>query len=46
MILSTNAISNTHNIIDVKYFDSDNQIQYYYLGSDATDRILNNLKAI
>ena len=30
MILTTDTISNTHNIIDVKYFDSDTQIQYYY----------------
>ena len=30
MILATDDISNTHNIIDVKYFDSDIQIQYYY----------------
>ena len=29
-ILTTDIISNTHNIIDVKYFDSDTQIQYYY----------------
>ena len=46
MILTTDAISNTHNIIDVKYFDSDTQIQYYYLGSDATGRVLNNPTAI
>ncbi len=30
MILTTDTISNKHNIIDVKYFDSDTQIQYYY----------------
>ena len=30
MILTTDTISNTHNIIDVKYFNSDTQIQYYY----------------
>ena len=46
MILTTDAIGNTHNIIDVKYFDSDTQIQYYYLGSDATGRVLNNPTAI
>ena len=46
MILTTDAMSNTHNIIDVKYFDSDTQIQYYYLGSDATGRVLNNPTAI
>ena len=36
MILTTDAISNTHKIIDFKYFDSDTQIQNYYLGSDTT----------
>ena len=46
MILTTDAIINTHDIIDAKYFDCDTQIQYYYLGSDATSRVLNNLKAI
>ena len=30
MILTTDTISNTHNIIDVKYFDSDTQILYYF----------------
>ena len=30
MILTTDAIINTHDIIDAKYFDSDTQIQYYY----------------
>ena len=42
MILTTDAISNTHKIIDFKYFDSDTQIQNYYLGSDTTGWILNN----
>ena len=46
MILTTDAIGNTHNIIDVKYFDSDTQIQYYYLGSEAKGRVLNNPTAI
>ena len=46
MILTTDAIINTHNIIDVKYFDSSTQIQYYHLGSDATSRVLNNLTPI
>ena len=46
MILTTNARNNIQNIIDVQHFDSDTEIQYYYLGSDATGRVLNNPNAI
>ena len=46
MILTTDAIGNTENIIDVKYFDSAAQIQYYFLGDNATGRVLNNPTAI
>ena len=42
MILTTDAISNKHNIIGVKYFDNDTQIHYYYFGSDVTGQVLNN----
>ena len=49
MILTTSALNepeNVENIIDVKYFDSEAQIQYYYLGSDKNGRVLNNPTAI
>ena len=46
MILTTDALGQTQNIIDVKYFDSASQLQYYYLGSEATGRVLNNPTAI
>ena len=46
MILTTDALGNTENIIDVKYFDSAAQIQYYFLGDNATGRVLNSPTAI
>ena len=45
MILTTNALGKKVNIINVKYFDSNAQIQYY-VSSDETGRVLNNPTAI
>ena len=45
MILTTNALGQSVNIINVKYFDSDAQIQYY-LSSNEKGRVLNNPTAI
>jgi len=45
MILTTDAIGQTQNVLNVKYFDSDAQIQYY-LGSNPEGRVLNNPTAI
>ena len=45
MILTTDAIGQHQNIIDVKYFDSPSQIQYYYLDNHV-GRELNSPTAI
>ena len=46
MILTTNTLGQKQNIIDVQYFSYADQIQYYYLGSEAKGRVLNNPTAI
>ena len=46
MILTTDALGQTKNKINVKYFDSDAQVQYYYLSTEKKGRILNNPTAI
>ena len=45
MILTTDALKQTTNIINVKYFDSESQIQYY-LSNNEEGRVLNNPTAI
>ena len=45
MILTTDALGQTQNVINVKYFDSAAQIQYY-LSNNEEGRVLNNPTAI
>ena len=45
MILTTDALGQTTNIINVKYYDSDAQLQYY-LSNNETGRVLNNPTSI
>jgi len=45
MILTTDALGQSQNVINVKYYDSESQIQYY-LSNNEEGRVLNNPTAI
>ena len=45
MIMTTNALGNKINTVNVRYYDSDTQMQYY-LSNNEEGRVLNNPTAI